>query len=328
MKFYRIFIIIILSFSVAFTIFFGVDKISQKKDLSSNEGYKGIITLWHVDTFEGGSGSRKNFLLKIARNFEKENKGVLVFVISHTVESVTKNFSNKIYPDVISYGAGVEVENVVSLPLDYAFKGGVIEKNNIAIPWCRGGYVLIKNNEFGKKNINKNVCVVSNAEYNLPIISILEFNQKFNLKIKNQFNAYCEFINGQSEYLLGTQRDVVRLNNRGFNYSMQTLDDYNDVYQYVSVFAGEQDKVDKSIDFVNFLLSEKSQTKLNEIDMFSCFYSVEYSTENMRLMQNAVTSKTISILNKRESLLNLKEQCLIAYKGDENAYNKIKNFMI
>ncbi len=328
MKFYRVFFLIILAFCIAFTIFIGVDKISQKKDLSTNEGYKGIITLWHVDTFEGGSGSRKNFLLKIARDFEKENKGVLVFVVSHTVESVMKNFSNNIYPNVISYGAGVEVENVVSFPLEYAFKGGVIEKNNIAIPWCRGGYSLIKNNEFSKKNINKNFCAISNAEYNVPIISLMESNFKFNLKIKNQFNAYCEFVNGQVEYLLGTQRDVVRLNNRGFNYSMQVIDGYNDLYQYVSVFAGEQDKVDKSIDFVDFLLSEKSQLKLNEIDMFSCFYSVEYANENMRLIQNVANSKTISILNKRESLLNLKEQSLLAYEGEENAYNKIKNFMI
>ncbi len=328
MKFFRVFSSVLLCVFIVFTITFGVNKISEKKDLTENLGYKGIITVWHVDTFEGGSGSRKAFLLKIARNFEKVNNGVLVFVISHTPLSVQENFIKGSYPDIISYGAGVEVENVISLPIENYASGGIVAEKNLAIPWCRGGYFLIKNNEFNIKNVNKNVCLVSNAEYTLPILSILDKNYNFNLKINTQYNAYSSFVNGEGEYLLGTQRDIVRLNNRGFNYSATPLSEFNDLYQYVSVTSTNSEKIEKSIDFINYLLSKESQQKLNEIDMFSCFYNVEYADEKMSQMQQINNFNTISVFNKKENLTYLKELSHLAYGGDISANNKIKNFII
>ena len=37
------------------------------------EGYKGVLTLWQVDGFEGGSGSRSAFLNGRAIEFEKSH---------------------------------------------------------------------------------------------------------------------------------------------------------------------------------------------------------------------------------------------------------------
>ena len=66
-----------------------------------------VLVMWHVDTFEGGTGSRQDFLMKSAVEFEKQNNGVLVSVIKHTEESVHENFSRGILPDMISFGVGV-----------------------------------------------------------------------------------------------------------------------------------------------------------------------------------------------------------------------------
>ena len=36
--------------------------------------YQGVITLWNVDTFEGGSASKTSFLENVSLKFEKEKK--------------------------------------------------------------------------------------------------------------------------------------------------------------------------------------------------------------------------------------------------------------
>ena len=53
----------IIIFSILFTIFIGAQKISLGHDFGSSEEYKGILTMWQIDTFEGGIGSRKQFLI-------------------------------------------------------------------------------------------------------------------------------------------------------------------------------------------------------------------------------------------------------------------------
>ena len=101
-----------LIFCIIFTFLFGAGKIAEKSQVGKSEEYKGIITLWHVDSFEGGIGSRKQFLLKTARTFEKQNKGVLIMVISHTPESVKESMDKGVYPDLISFGNGTEINNL------------------------------------------------------------------------------------------------------------------------------------------------------------------------------------------------------------------------
>ena len=46
--------------------------------------FRGVLDLWHVETFEGGSSSRKSWLNSVARQFEKANKGIYVCVTTYT----------------------------------------------------------------------------------------------------------------------------------------------------------------------------------------------------------------------------------------------------
>ncbi len=328
MKIFRYIISFFLLFCVALTFLFGVDKIKEKRAFSENSGYKGILTLWHIDTFEGGSGSRKQFLLKIARGYEKNNQDVLVFVTSHTPSSVKDSFSKGVYPDMISYGLGVEVERVVSLSNVITTNGGKFGKEILAVPWCRGGYFLIENTSFRNKKGKKTTCLVSNSTYNLPLVNFIERNCNFIFKERSQLNAYSEFVNGGAKYLLGTQRDIVRLTNRGFSFSAEPLSAFNDLYQYVSVIGGERQKVIECIKFTEYLLSENSQKKLSEIDMFSCFYHVEFENEDMASMQRLNNFNTISAFTLPEKLLELKELSLSSSKGDVNSTNKLKKFIV
>ena len=62
MKVLRLIIAGIIIFSVTFTSFYGKDKISDNGVKGEAPEYKGILTLWHVDSFEGGTGLRRKSL--------------------------------------------------------------------------------------------------------------------------------------------------------------------------------------------------------------------------------------------------------------------------
>ena len=91
MKIFRFIVSVAIVLSLTFTAFIGKDKINEQSKITAPSEYKGIISLWQIDGFEGGSGSRKQFLLKVAREFEKKNNGVLVMVINHTFLSAKEN---------------------------------------------------------------------------------------------------------------------------------------------------------------------------------------------------------------------------------------------
>ena len=111
-------------FCILFTCFYGVRKISAENVTTKSEEYQGVLSLWQIDSFEGGIGSRKQFLLKIARGFEKKHKGVLVMVTNITKDGAEENFKNGIYPDMISYGNGVDVKNFSEIKTEKIVKGG------------------------------------------------------------------------------------------------------------------------------------------------------------------------------------------------------------
>ena len=112
--------LILCCVSIIFTFTFGIKNLNKNKENVSEE-YKCILTLWHIDTFEGGVGSRKQFLHNIAKNFEKKNKGVFIMVTSYTLEGVKQQFKKGNYPDILSYGNGIEVKNLSEINSKLSF---------------------------------------------------------------------------------------------------------------------------------------------------------------------------------------------------------------
>ena len=66
-----------------------------------------ILTLWHVDSFEGGVGSRADWLKKRALEFEKTHKGVYVDVVKLTYSQLTQKLAEGRPFDLVSFGVGV-----------------------------------------------------------------------------------------------------------------------------------------------------------------------------------------------------------------------------
>lgn len=327
MKFFRPFLCFLIVLSIFFTIFIGKNKIIEQSKITLPAEYKGIISLWQIDGFEGGSGSRKQFLLKVARDFEKQNQGVLVMVITHTFLSAKESIEKGVLPDLISFSNGVEITQMESLSVSRTVAGGKVGEKVYATAWCRGGYVLIKNPN--AKNKETSTIIVSQKEYTQPLVAMMLEGIEFdNVESFSPLDAYVNFTLGKEEYFLGTQRDVVRLINRDFEFESTPLTEYNDLYQYIALTC--QDKTKKSIakQFIDYLLCDKVQKSLNQISMFSPYVEVEYDNENLSSMQKINCKKTISAFNHANTLLQMQQDALNGLKGNQNAINNIKKLLI
>ena len=327
MKIIRTLSALFLVFCISFTLLYGKDKITSDGLKISAEEYQGIITLWQIDSFEGGVGSRKQFLLKIARDFEKQHSGVLVMVKNYTKDGAEENFNNGIFPDMVSFGNGVCVAGMSELNVKNSASGGVIGGKTYATAWCRGGYVLIENKE-EVKNVNEKM-VVSQGEYTQPLLAVgfekLEIND---YEILKPFDAYVKFVSGKVKYLLGTQRDVNRLITRGMQVEIKPLNNYNDLYQYVCITSKDSLKAYYAQEFINFLILEKSQKQLDKIGMFSCFYQVDYQDEHLNKMQKSEQKATISAFLSSQTLIEMQRMSKLMIDGDKDAKIKIENLLI
>ncbi len=307
------------------TLFFGINTQTEAKNDKSDDVYKGIITLWHVETFEGGTGSRKQFLLKAARGFERNNTGTLISVVSHTSESFNEQISSGNYPDLVSYGVGVNVKNQSVIDADKTFYAGVLGNKSYALPWCGGGYVLIRN----PRITDKNNIVLSCGENNLPECALLLREEKFSeIKREKQRDAYQSFCTGKFAFLLGTQRDIVRLTNSGMEFSVEGVPEFNDLYQYISVTSLNDDKLCACNEFVKYLLSEEVQKQLSVVNMQSIYYDVEGNPEEYRKLHVATAKSTVSAFSSKDDLAIIKSIASADYVDKEAQTKKLKNVLL
>ena len=332
MKIIRLITAVLLSASIAFTAFYGRYKIAESTIDKSPTEYKGVITVWQIDTFEGGTGSRKQFLLKAARSFERKNDGVLVMVVNQTVEGARDALQAGNVPDLISFGCGADISGFGEISPARKVKGGLVGDKCFATAWCRGGYVLIENPslvEKAEKIIHFDELLVSQAEFTQPLTAlVLEGITANKVEVKPPMDAYVKFTAGKTPYFLATQRDLVRLKNRGFEVNAYPLTAYNDLYQYISVTATDQIKRFYAQEFTEHLLSDAVQGTLNEIAMFSEFVKVKYDDEKFIDVQSVANFSTISAFTPSEKLKELQEISLLAVSGSADALNKIKNILV
>ena len=328
MKFFRVFCAFILVFSIFFTIFIGKNKINENVILGDKKEYKTVLSLWHVDTFEGGSGSRKQFLLDASIAFEKQNTGVLIMVTSMSLSALNNNLKNGVFPDILSSGIGSSATATFAMSSKNSFYGGKVGDRIYAKPWCRGNYFLISKKADVLEDKNVENLIVSEGENNLPILSlILDGVYSKNAKILPPQKAYTEFLNDKNGVLLGTQRDIVRLNQRGYDYHCKPLFSYNDLYQYFYILTNNAKQGVYAENFIDFVLGESYQDKLSKLQMLSNVINVD-CYEDIATAQNTAIKNTISAFILPERLGELKKLCALALTGDKDAENKLKKLVV
>ena len=253
-------------------------------------------------------------------------------VTNRTIKGANEALKNGERPDLISFGVGAEIFGMGKLDLDKVSAGGMVGKNSFAVSWCRGGYVLIANpnlvSGFDGVSVFENL-LVSQGEYTQPLTALcLEGYTAKNVEVLPPMDAYVKFTAGKTPYFLATQRDLVRLTNRGMDFISKPLSSYNDLYQYVSVTSTDQNRCFYAQSFVQYLLTDKVQNKLTNLNMFSAFYNPIYQEENFNQMQAEKNFKTVSAFTPAQKLKEMQDFSVRAAAGDKDAINKIKNLLV
>ena len=224
-----------------------------------------ILSLWHVDSFEGGKGSRAAFLNRIATAFEKSEK-VTFLVSAKTAEGVKDAFQKGERPDLLSFGGYLDLSGV----------------NAEAECWCMGKYALYSMGQTDESPTPQNT-VISNGGLNFPAVAAALEGLRGEFAQEEALTAYTKFLNGKYTYLLGTQRDACRFQSRGAEVAVKPLNAFTDLKQYIAVVNEENREVCQR--FIGYLLSEESQKLLTAIGMLSEKYDI-YAPD--QALQNAL----------------------------------------
>lgn len=198
-----------------------------KAEVSGDSVY---INLWQIDGFEGGRGSRKVHIENTAKKLFKDEK-VYCTVTSLTAKAARANIANGTVPEIISYPSGFHgIENYVN---NQEFTSKV---------WCYGCYCLLTletDSDFGDVNISN--TIINSGKDNLAGVcaALVGLNGAVEAE---PTNAYLQLLNGKYKYLLGTQRDIFRLETRKATYSVKPIDAFNDLFQNISILTYDTKK--------------------------------------------------------------------------------------
>ena len=210
-----------------------------------------VLTLWQIDSFEGGKGSRADYLRGLAEEFSKNNS-VYIEVTSLSSDAARQNIENGTVPDIISYGAGF-------YGLERLITGGPPEA------WCRGGYCLLSLTSSDFSGATAQNTVINEGRDNLTEAAALLGGLE-GADTAAPTSAYVRLINGEYQFLLGTQRDVQRLITRGENFFVKPLNEFNDLYQYIAVLSKDAKKLATAEEYISYVVSQSE--KLSSIGMF------------------------------------------------------------
>ena len=178
-----------------------------------------VLTLWQIDSFEGGRGSRADYLRRLADEFSDEYSAYIE-ITSLTSAAARQNIENGVIPDMISYGAGFYgIESIVK---------------SIPRAWCNGAYCLISLSDSDFSQATAENTVINVGKDNLATVAALLLGLN-GAECAVPTSAYVQLIDGEYKFLLGTQRDIQRLKTRGLNFYVQAVEQFNDLYQYIAV---------------------------------------------------------------------------------------------
>lgn len=301
-----------------------------------------FLELWNIDTFEGGKSSRGVFLEKQAITFQNQNSGVYIICKTLNAQQAKLQLSSGSTPDFVSFGVGI---GGVFRPLAQELINFDVRaelKNNFAVPWCMGGYVLcskkyehsdVKNllstgKVFGFGNQN-NMAVNVMKSYNGNTENLYEKSMQ---KDYSSYSAYQDFLVDKFDVLVGTQRDYFRLSNRlslgalnGCNFMF--TEGFSDLIQWFSVLTSDKSKQEIINKYISFILSDFVQKKLENIGMFSVTNCNIYTDETLAKFEKSL-QKEIKTQNPFITEIEINEErnkVLSKVFGVESENNKDVN---
>lgn len=285
---------------------------------------KCVLTMWNVESFEGGIGSRSAYITRCAASFESKHNGVYVHVDNVTLQQALQRLQNGDKFDLLCFprGAGDLFAKELA-PLSVSFAGvkqnvqasAMVGHQKLAAPLYMGGYCLFSRQsvlvadqliskclttqvtkKVGKNEIELRPFVCGFWQFGSPLTALSMCNVGGGSAPDTQltqYEAYDKFVAGDyAATLLGTQRDLYRLSKREANGKIDALSyvpltTYTDLVQYLGVCSGTT-AFNECEAFVQHMLSDSSQQRLTSVGMFSVLEKGVYSDERYVAMENAL----------------------------------------
>ncbi len=307
---------------------------------------KTILTVYHIETFEGGTNSRSKYLERQASLFNKKYPNCFVVVKTLTPDELALNLRKNELPDLYSFGVGVgsyiagfleELEGNSNIRKDLTGYGER-QRKLLAYPYILSGYCLIShenlisglessdisNYTLSTKYNNKEVKGLSIATKSLinPVLALRKNNINYNIvdlvEFNSTYDAYNNFIAKKSVSLIGTARDLARCKNREVNGSLSSckytfLGGFSDLVQYIGVVdSGSDAKEHYAKLFANFLLTDNAQSTLSRYGLFSVngknIYESGYMFEFESILNKDLTS--VNAFISKEEINKLQQENL------------------
>ncbi len=265
--------------------------------MPEEEGYTGILTVWHIVGFKPYTGSIGEWLKDCAKKFEKRHYGVYIEVLSMDVSECEARLSRGEIADIYSFPLGWGYAEQF-LPLQNRFHGllnGLIETGKqdsvlYAVPFMASGYTLLTNTrllqerkvtlptEVTKEWLNEAAAKLTyetgkrrKVKYDglsgSPVAAVLTGAAVPVVDI----NVFKSQRAGMAVTDLRTAGDMARLLSAGKGFSFDALPIYNytDLVQYLGIARGiETRKIEYAYEFMEIVLTEESQTSLLKLCVF------------------------------------------------------------
>ena len=272
---------------------FGIASIKKSENLFKHEKTQTVISIWHVETFEGGKKPRIDFLKSVAKEIESKHDDLLFMIKSVKPENLASELEVN-SPDIISFGYGV---GKIVLPFltnftttfnarDELVSSGMFNNKLFAVPYMVGGYSLFNH------TANATNFYVGSNSYVHPERIYEKMNFK-PLETHTQFEAYKNFVNDKNSTLLGSTRDLFRVNNLNsigrLSAMISPVDSYTDLIQYLGVVNSNK----HTLNFIDKCLSFDCQNKLVDYALFSSLSHKLYNEGIYNDMENAILNANI-----------------------------------
>ena len=239
-----------------------------------------FITVWHVDTFEGGVNSRGGWLKARAAEYEKKNRGVYLLVSVLDPDTARARLNAGERPTLLSAGPGflTKSEAAELIPSEDGNAAGAAQDVRAA-PYAVGAYFLYRREEAKEPVTLRQIAEllpslpVKRGKKTIPALvtaqRLLPENERISVRARSQ-DAYALFAADGAAALLGTQRDWFRLRNREIAFSAVPLVDESgrlltDLIQYLYRFGGDE----RAAGFIAYLTDRETQKKLTGIGLMS-----------------------------------------------------------
>lgn len=291
----KIFNICLIVFFIAFCCFVCMQKFNSLPLISGNENELTVYEWWHIESFEGGSSNRYNYLKNICLSYEKNNPTVLFMVKNIDAEQL-ETALQKNSPHIISFSE--QVANIVlpylqSFDQEYDVRENFLESAKfngklMAIPYIASGYCYFTKNN---SNSELELFTANNSSHSaLPILNNQTVN---NGEILTSYECYSKFVNSNNIKLLGTARDLHRVKNLQENgrlsATFEPVDTFSDLIQYIGVIK----PTSQVLDFINYIMNDTNQYNLKNIGLFSTKHINLYTEEIYSSMENAINKSFI-----------------------------------